>query len=310
MRLEVSDGDQQRHMYAIVRYNQHGILVSMGSRNRLALSKNRLKSLIAKPWLLPDKALAYFLTRLTHRLCLSIASFGWLQAIFYSLRIDQWQRLASVARQIKALSEKPLAILDVGGQGGISQEFLNPNEYRLCILDINTEALRAVGHSQVEVVAGDGCFLPFKDNSFDVVVSVDSLEHVAALKKVKYCRELKRVAKKFVIIHCPADSADGKFQGTTYDTKFLRWYQQRFKEDETNTVEHLNSKLPKVEELLQLFTDATVIGKQNAEIWLKYMTWEFSPYIRFVNGVVYKLHLQTKDDLPPYHACLLVWRKQ
>lgn len=185
-----------------------------------------------------------------------------------------------------------------GGQGTI-KEFLSPKEYRLCILEINAEALRRVDDSRIEVIAGDGCRLPFKDNAFDVVVSVDSLEHVPDSRKADYCRELKQVAKRYVIVHCPADSSDGKFQGTAYDTKFLDWYRHRFKKDELNTVEHLNSGLPKVEELSKLFPGATVMGKQNTEVWLKYVTSGRIPYLRLVTGSLYKLCLQRGDDLPP-----------
>jgi len=176
-------------------------------------------------------------------------SFGWLQAILYSMGIALWHRYASVAQQIKALGERPLTILDVGAYRGVINEFVNPDEHHLCLLDINAEALKMVGDSRLEAIAGDGCCLPFKDDSFDVVISVESLEHIPELKKAEYCRELKRVARRFVIIYCPADSADGRFQGTTYDVKLLQWYRQRFKKDDPNLMEHLNFRLPKVEEL-------------------------------------------------------------
>jgi len=170
--------------------------------------------------------------------------------------------------------------------------------------------LRRIRDSRVEVIAGNGCRLPFKDNSFDIVSSVDCLEHIPASKKVDFCSEIKRIAKKYVIIHCPADSLNGTFQGTIYDTRFLQWYRHRFKKDEPNTVEHLNSELPKIEELNKLFPDATIIGKQNCNVWLRYLKWCFTPYIRFFAGLIYKVSLMQKDNLPPYHACLLIWEKK
>lgn len=42
---------------------------------------SRLKALVSKPWLLPDKALAYLLVKLGQRVPLSTDSFSWLQAI-------------------------------------------------------------------------------------------------------------------------------------------------------------------------------------------------------------------------------------
>lgn len=190
------------------------------------------------------------------------------------------------------------------------REFLSSREYRLTVLDTNRQALKRIGDSRVSAIAGEGCFLPFRDSTFDVVVSVDSLEHVPGGKKTDYCNELKRVARRYVIVHCPSDSVDGQFQGTICDTRFLEWYRHRFKKDEPNTLEHLKSGLPKVEELRKFFPHAATVGKQNTGVWLKYMTRAQIQYRRLTNGLFYKLHLQKQDDQPPYHACLLVWRKR
>jgi len=200
-------------------------------------------------------------------------------------------------------------ILDVGGGPGSILEFLSPKRYNFYILDKNAKVLNKIKNQRVEKVLGDGCDLPFPDNFFDTAISIDTLEHIPENEKGIFCSELKRVAKKYVIIHCPADSFDGKFQGTNYDERFLEWYRKRFRKDEENTLEHLNSGLPKIEELVSLFPGASIIGKQNGEVWLKYMKQEMTPYIRFIAGLFYKLFLSKKDDLPPYHACLIMWGK-
>ena len=270
-------------------------------------NKSWLKALLGRPWLLPDKILVHLFAKLTQHITLSPAAFGWAQAILY-WEIDIWERYSSVVQEIAKMNKPFISILDVGGNVGDIRGFLNPNDYRLCVLDINIEALKK--NPKMEMIAGDGCHLPFKDNSFDIVTSVDSLEHVPNSKKQAYCEELKRVAKSYVIIHCPADSSDEKFLGTTCDIMFLQWYRKRFKRDEPNTMEHLNSGLPKVEELAKLFPGTKIVGKQNPGVWLRCMKWEYTPYVRFITGVFYKLFLMKMDNLPPYHACLLVWRKE
>lgn len=230
----------------------------MADRTKLfKLLTGKVKELLNKLWLLPDRVLAYLLVKLRQRVTLSTDSFSWLQAMFY-FGIDDWQRYASVAQQIKTFDDAPVAVLDVGGGSGTIREFLDPKRYRLYVLDINIQTLAGIDDSRLGIIAGDGCCLPFKDNSFDVVTSIASLEHVPDAMKADYCRELKRVAKRYVIIHCPADSSDGGFQGTIYDAKFLEWYRRRFKKDELNTLEHLNSGLPKVDELRRLFRKSVV----------------------------------------------------
>ena len=284
----------------------------MGTSNfRIGIS--RLRAHLHHPWLLPDLVLGYLINSLRGRIVFQAETYSWLYAILYhSYFIDGWLRLARTAQQINALDtldKQQLRILDVGGGGGAINNFLSPANKLLCNLDINIKDLRRSNIDGIEAVAADGCHLPFHDDSFDIVVSVHTLEHVPEVKKIGFCSELKRVARNYVIINCPADSTAYEYKGTLYDTKFLQQYRQRFKKDEPYTIEHLNSGLPKVAELTTLFPGATISGQQNVDVWLRYMTLGFLPYIRFISGVYYKIFLASKENLPPYHACLLVYKK-
>lgn len=286
----------------------------MNSLRRLIyLVKAGWKVLLSRPWLLPDKVLAYFLARLNRCVRFNQNHFGWLQAILYSRQIDVWERYSSVAREIERLNKQiaVYSILDVGGGEGTVREFINPREYHLHILDIKAEELKRSSDPHLELTAGDGCQLPFKDNSFDVVISVDSLEHVAELRKIDYCRELKRVAKRYVLLRCPADSLDGRFQGTPYTIELFQRLQKHPKiiDFGSNIIEHLECGLPKVEELTDIFQGATIQGKQEINSRLRYMMWERMPYFGFLAGLIYKLALEKRIEQPPYHACLLIWRK-
>ena len=58
-----------------------------------------------------------------------------------------------------------------------------------------------------DVIGGDiiaaGTHLPFKDKSFDIVVSLDTIEHVPAENRPQFLSETLRMAKKEVIIAAP-----------------------------------------------------------------------------------------------------------
>jgi 2-polyprenyl-3-methyl-5-hydroxy-6-metoxy-1,4-benzoquinol methylase len=99
------------------------------------------------------------------------------EAIFQK-PIDQFERYASIAREIEKLGENKLLVLDVGagGKGVSSYEGLFAEKNCAFILfDIKKDLLIEL---EKDSVIGDGCRLPFKTKAFDVVVSVDTVEHI------------------------------------------------------------------------------------------------------------------------------------
>jgi hypothetical protein len=58
---------------------------------------------------------------------------------------------------------------------------------------------RDIPNSWLKVKA-DGCALPFRDNSFDVVMSTETLEHVPPERQGQFLDELYRVARRLVFV--------------------------------------------------------------------------------------------------------------
>ncbi|BAF59266.1 MAG: class I SAM-dependent methyltransferase [Pelotomaculum sp.] len=226
--------------------------------------------------------------------------------------VDRWQRYKAVTDKIYECcgNAAPASVLDVGGGDGIIKNFLKPERFNITVADLDEKAVfRARQKLNLQAVLADGCSLPFKDGEFDMVISVASIEHVPAPAKPAYCSELKRVAKNAVIIYCPADSSDGTFQGSVFDRQYYDWYRQKFGTWEKNTREHLEAGLPCVEELLNIFPGAHLEGIQNGRVWLEVMKLKEVPYAGLLTALRYSLFLKKKDNVPPYYACLLVWKK-
>lgn len=244
---------------------------------------------------LPDIVLRSFLER---------------NSIYYP--VDRWQRYTSVTQKIMECANHTGAasLLDVGGGEGIIGNFLPPNSFELQVVDLDEKAiLKAKQKQNLQAMLADGCHLPFKENSFDIVVSVASIEHVPGELKSAYCSELKRVAKYTVIIYCPANSLDGTFQGTIFDQQYFNWYKEKMRIEEKNTREHLEAGLPRIDELLDLFPGAHLEGTQNGHIWLEIMKCKEIPYWGLLTSLWYNFFLKEKDISPPYYACILVWEK-
>lgn len=82
----------------------------------------------------------------------------------------------------------PSAILDVGGEGFFRQ-FVKAR-----VTSVNVKAAD---------VRYSGVLLPFKDNSFDIVVSCDTLEHISKQGRERFLSEFVRVSRKGVVLCAP-----------------------------------------------------------------------------------------------------------
>ena len=149
-----------------------------------------MENLISKIFTIPDRLINFFLRRWIGKFIRNNHSFGWLQAIVYSGAIDEWQRHFTVTEKVRRYGKLIKHILDVGGASGTILEFLNPSKYKITIVDTNDKSLTKIKDKRIQKIKGNGCDLPFEDNSFDVVISVDTLEHVPDFEKKKFWNPL------------------------------------------------------------------------------------------------------------------------
>lgn len=105
------------------------------------------------------------------------------------LRAEAALRNPWIAEQIrKQLGTNEVSVLDIGCGGGFLTNLLARSGFRVVGLDQSVESL-AVARlydttGTVQYDQGDACRLPYPDQSFDVVCSMDFLEHVDDPKQV------------------------------------------------------------------------------------------------------------------------------
>ena len=105
--------------------------------------------------------------------------------------------------EIKSL--KPKSVLDVGAGEGFTLQKLKDNKIgdKLEGIEYMDEAI-ALGkqyHPGITIKKGDIYKLPYKDNSFDVVICSEVMEHLEDPEKA--LKELKRVTKKYLFLSVP-----------------------------------------------------------------------------------------------------------
>jgi ubiquinone/menaquinone biosynthesis C-methylase UbiE len=96
-------------------------------------------------------------------------------------RLDEGRRVGSFFRQQQP--GRPLRILDIGsGNGGVSLGAANQREMRVHALDIVPNfvlrALRLRSGIPLTQVVGSGHALPYAAESFDIVLCLETLEHI------------------------------------------------------------------------------------------------------------------------------------
>lgn len=115
--------------------------------------------------------------------------------------LDNFKSL--LLQQVKKL--KPESILDVGAGEGFILEMFRKNHIgkKLEGIEYMDEALAFAKklHPHVKIKKGNIYELPYKDNSFDIIICTEVLEHLE--EPAKALEELKRVTKHYVILSVP-----------------------------------------------------------------------------------------------------------
>ena len=125
-----------------------------------------------------------------------------------------------------------LTVLDVGGNLGVLKQFLAAD-----ILALN------VGESADRYY--DGRTIPFESDSFDAVVSLDTLEHVPPTDRPQFMREIVRVSRRHVIVSAPYGSAEHR----AYEQKLDALYTQTFGTPHNYLNEHVRYGIPDLADL-------------------------------------------------------------
>jgi len=132
------------------------------------------------------------------------------------------------------VSEKDGRVLDVGGGvNGLNRFIKN----QIVVANLNAG----------DVIA-DGRNLPFDNNQFDVVTSIDVLEHIPKEDRQKFIDELLRVARKKVILSAPLGS-----DAHSRAEKRMFAYMKKKNQDSDYLKEHIKNGLPTKKELSKYF---------------------------------------------------------
>lgn len=150
---------------------------------------------------------------------------------------DTWERHLLISE----LAEPVRTVLDVGGVAGQLALFMPGRQ----ITSLN------VGDEDADVHF-DGLTIPYHDNSFELAVSLDVLEHIERPQRPRHIAELARVASRQVIFCCPL----GTPEHVAAELELSRWYRDQVDADHRFLSEHLENGLPPEDELADTAREA------------------------------------------------------
>jgi SAM-dependent methyltransferase len=113
---------------------------------------------------------------------------------------DDWTRVTSVAALVPADAR---TLLDAGCGNGLFLRALQQGERKFDRLAGADRSRAALAHVTVEHVASPIDRMPFRDGEFDVVTSLEVIEHLPVDVYPLALAELARIARKYVVVSVP-----------------------------------------------------------------------------------------------------------
>ena len=132
------------------------------------------------------------------------------------------QEIERIELVSEIIPEDVETILDAGCGSGTLTNYIQG--YTIVGVDRSKEALKHYKHEQLQSSLDD---LLFEDDAFDLVICSDVLEHLPADIYIKTIKELKRVAKKYILIISPnkEDLEANQCKCESCDTVFhINWH--------------------------------------------------------------------------------------
>lgn len=158
---------------------------------------------------------------------------------------EHWQRYLYAAQFVVGKE-----VLDIASGEGYGSNYLAQTAKRVYGVDISKEAVEhASGHyikENLEFLAGSIDNIPLGEQSVDVIVSYETLEHVEATTQIGFLNEVKRVLRPggVLIISCPnkAIATDRAFKlwGFVNEYHLKEFYIDEFRDFLESKFKHVN----------------------------------------------------------------------
>ena len=153
---------------------------------------------------------------------------------------DVFQRFSAIIRIICSLpNEEKLNILDVGGYPGTLADFI-----REMLPDASVITVDRPICPRKDYISGSAARIPFQNETFDVVISSDMLEHIPGGNRGETLQEIRRVSRRWIILGAPFASPCN----IRAERELNEIHRKAYGKSNPWLCEHIENTLPNLEE--------------------------------------------------------------
>ena len=188
--------------------------------------------------------------------------------------LDSALRYETVIDLLAPRWREDLEILEVGaGSAGVTEFLAHP----VTGVDLAFERTAERRTRWLTQVVGSADALPFEDHSFDVVLSLEMLEHLAPEEREPALGDMLRVLRPRgrMIVTFPADETAERL-----DLWLNRAYRRKTGRDHPWSIEHIRSGVPRTDDVVA--TTTRLVGTSGTVQVLRHM---WAPTFRLVHGL-------------------------
>jgi len=180
---------------------------------------------------------------------------------------ERYLSLEHIGRLFRTTCELPYSVLDVGGHSPV----LRPGFSSIAEISIPGSRVTVVDTIPrawfQNYVQANGMQLPFRDGAFDLVCSLDTLEHIPAEHRPAFLSELLRVTRDVLYLAFPFKSANNRWA----ESMVGEYADAVLRDPIPGLLEHRRFGLPDAETIARLFVSYSYpwisFQQGNSEVW-------------------------------------------
>ncbi len=161
------------------------------------------------------------------------------------LNLDVELRYRAVRRALAPFVAEGTSVLEIGAGAVSIGRYLR---CRVTAVDASFDLRRSPSTSRVQASA---CSLPFRDQAWEIVCSIDMLEHIPPALRAVAIAEMVRVGRRVVVVAVPAGESAYREDVWTHE-----YYIQHHGSPHRFAKEHVEYGLPTREGIIAAFDDA------------------------------------------------------